>query len=150
MLVYYLCHSPNLVPDVFEINVCGVFLAAVRVGVALRTVAFPLAVGSGVASCAVVFQPAVGARVAHRAVAFHLAVGSRAALHAFAFQLPVRAWVAHRAVEFPLPVGAPFLAHGAPRQIPPRKTPRAALTSLTSAPRVVRPFGDLCRCERYF
>ena len=112
-----------------------VFLAAVRVGVALRTVAFPLAVGSGVANRAVVFQPAVGARVA---------------LHAFAFQLPVRAWVAHRAVEFPLPVGAPFLAHGAPRQIPPRKTPRAALTSLTSAPRVVRPFGDLCRCERYF
>jgi hypothetical protein len=30
VLVYYLCHSPNLVPDVFVINVCG--LSGCRAG----------------------------------------------------------------------------------------------------------------------
>ena len=95
-------------------------MLAVRAEVALRAVAFHLAVRTGGALLALVFQLPARARVARRAEIFHLAVRAwvalrardfplavraRFALRAGAFQPAVRAGVALSASAFPLPVG---------------------------------------------
>ena len=81
-------------------------MLAVRAEVALRAVAFHLAVRTGGALLALVFQLPARARVARRAEIFHLAVRAWVALRAVAFQLAVRAAVALRAAVFHLAVGA--------------------------------------------
>ena len=82
-----------------------------RAGVALREIAFQLAVRAGSARRAVAFHLAVRARSALRAAVFPLAVRAGGALRAIAFQLAVRAGIALRAVAFQLVMCTPFLSH---------------------------------------
>ena len=87
------------------------FQLAMRARVAVRAVAFQLPVGAGVAVCAFAFQPAVRLGVAFHAIKFPLPVRAGVALRAVAFQLPVGAGIALRAVVFLLPMRAPFPSH---------------------------------------
>ena len=79
--------------------------------VALRAVAFHLAVRAGGARRAVLLQLAMGAPVAFYAVLLHLAVRTRIARRALAFLIAVRAPLSTHGVKHTPPPGDPRISH---------------------------------------